>query len=341
MSKLIYNQESTEDFLSATILNGNPNGIINYERTPHKWAFSLYKIMQSYTWFASEVDISQDKNNYPKLTNAEQRMYDLVLAQLISNDSIQTNQLMDSINQYITSPVVNACLSRQAYEESNHALCYSVMAEDICGDTDRIFNMHNHIPELKTKNQAVADMYASIYSGTKPTIEDLLKAFVANQILEEMVFPGGFAGMYSIAGKMVGSAKMIGFIHRDEDSHVNLFMHIIRTTLKQYPNLYTDKLQSEIYDMISTMCKAEQEWTKYATKGVLGFSDKAIKILCEHQANSVCKNIKLPPLYEPTDGGPLVSLLSKYNMLTTDTKTNFFESSVGDYSVGSLDMGDL
>ena len=116
-SKKIFNQVSLEDFMEARMVGGNPNGIINFNRTPHKFFSGLYKSMLARTWFAEQVNISKDKINYSKLTPNEKRSYDLVLAQLIANDSIQTNQLMDSFNRYITSPVVNACLSRQAWEE--------------------------------------------------------------------------------------------------------------------------------------------------------------------------------------------------------------------------------
>ena len=120
--KKIFNQGTDEKFEDAKIIGGNPNGIINYNRTPHQWATSLYKKMLARTWFPDQVNVSKDKVNYSLLTPNEKRMYDLVLAQLIANDSIQTNQLMDSVNRFITSPVVNACLSRQASEESIH--CY-------------------------------------------------------------------------------------------------------------------------------------------------------------------------------------------------------------------------
>ena len=119
-AKKIYNLISEEDFNDAKIINGNPSGIINFEKTNHKWATSLWDLMESRTWFPREINVSSDKTSYPKLTEYQHRSFDLVLAQLITNDSIQTNQLMDSINRYITSPVVNACLSRQSYEEANH-----------------------------------------------------------------------------------------------------------------------------------------------------------------------------------------------------------------------------
>lgn len=115
--KLIYNYDSNEDIKKCTIIGGNPNGIMSFNQTPHKWANELYRAMLDRTWFATQVNVSKDKTNYPMVPENIRWAYDRVLSQLITNDSIQTNQLMDSINQYITSPIVNACLSRQSFEE--------------------------------------------------------------------------------------------------------------------------------------------------------------------------------------------------------------------------------
>ena len=115
--KKIFNQDSREKFEDCKILGGNPNGIINYNKTKHGWATRMYKTMLARTWFPEQVNVSKDKTNYAELTQDEKRAYDLVLAQLIANDSIQTNQLMDKINTHITSPVVNACIARQTFEE--------------------------------------------------------------------------------------------------------------------------------------------------------------------------------------------------------------------------------
>ena len=208
--KKIFNQDSEEKFDEARIIGGNPTGIINFNKTNHSWATTIYKLMEKRTWFPSQVSITKDIANYLLLTEEEKRTYDLTLAQLISNDSIQTNQLMDRINSYITSPVVNACLSRQACEEANHSFCYSVMAEDICQDTDRIYTLHHHDEELAIKNKAVEDMFEDLNSDLNSiTNKDMLIAFAANQILEELIFPGGFVALYSLEEKMKGTSEMI------------------------------------------------------------------------------------------------------------------------------------
>lgn len=50
-AKKIYNQDSTESFMESKIINGNPTGIINFNRTPYKWAVNTYELMEANQWF--------------------------------------------------------------------------------------------------------------------------------------------------------------------------------------------------------------------------------------------------------------------------------------------------
>lgn len=364
--KTIFNQDSREDHDKARMVGGNPDGIMDFNGTNHTFFYKLYKQMLARTWFPEQVNISKDKINYSTLTEDEKRAYDLVLSQLIANDSIQANQLADRINAYVTSPVVNAALIRQAWEECcvpdmevlilgkgwtkldqleeddviltgnedgkcyfskvlhvnryqkkedlykiegtnisqivtaehrlpilidgkivvkhaqdvyneklklattkmenvsiegevdevyilttteadtdvsilpykyagyvycptvegglfvtryngkisltgncNHSESYAVMAEDICQDTQRIYYMHREDPELGLKNKAVEEMYEMLYTGTEPTKKDMLLAATANQLLEGLVFLGGFVVMFSLEHKMPGTCEQI------------------------------------------------------------------------------------------------------------------------------------
>lgn len=340
MAKKLYNPESLEGFKEAKIINGNPNGIINFTSTNLKWAVSLYDIMLSYTWFPQEPNMAADKIPYTQLTADEKNAYDLVLAQLITDDSVQTNQLLDSINPYITAPIVNACLARHAFEESLHSRSYAVMAEDLSANTDRIYNMHKHSPELARKNNAVAGMYEKVNSGEVVTNDDLLLAFAANQVLERLVFPGGFVVMWSLGYKMTSSAKMISFIERDESgTHVPLFKNIFNTVVRQeYGGELPEHIKVKIYEMIEHMVHEEKVWTTHVSKGLLGFSKQAIDMYIEEKANNICDNLHINPLYAKTDGGPLMRIEEKFSLLKSEIKTNFFEQKVADYSVGSLNM---
>lgn len=158
-----------------------------------------------------------DAKDYSILTEPEKRMYDLVLAKLIFMDSLQTNNLMDNINPYITAPEINACLSRQAYEEANHSKSYAVMVESISENTDEIYNMWKTDRVLQNSNSFIASIYLNLSEGEITPTKKLLALF-ANQILEGIYFYAGFAGIYALgkAGKMLGSTQMIRFINNSD-----------------------------------------------------------------------------------------------------------------------------
>ena len=118
--KIIYNPDSNESLNDRKVFGGNPDGMINFTRMKYLWALNLWDTMEANTWFPREVQMTADAKDYKLLSEPEKRMYDLVLSQLIFMDSLQTNNLMDNINPYITAPEINACLSRQSYEEANH-----------------------------------------------------------------------------------------------------------------------------------------------------------------------------------------------------------------------------
>ena len=215
--KIIFNPESNEDLNDRKIFGGNPDGMLNFTKMKYPWALKTWETMLANTWFSSEVNMNPDAKDYEYLSPAEKRMYDLVLAQLIFMDSLQTNNLMDNINPYITAPEINACLSRQAYEEANHSKSYAVMVESISDNTDEIYDMWKNDSKLLEKNKYIAQVYQELSTG-EVTDEKILLALFANQILEGIYFYAGFAAIYALgkSGKMLGSSQMIRFINNSD-----------------------------------------------------------------------------------------------------------------------------
>lgn len=341
-----YNPDTTETYREATIINGDPNHIINKKDTPHAWASGIWDMMESYTWFSKECNLAQDATKYKALESDRRYSYDMTLAQLIADDSMQTKQLSEGISPIITSPVVKMCLTRQSYEEANHTNTYTDVADSICEDVDRIYNMHLYEPMLRQKNDVVANMFHHLYKddGVELTNVDKLKVALANILLERLVFPGGFMVLWSF--NFTGTTKAISFIERDETgTHIPLFGNIFRTIRNEF-NIGQEEYIDDAIMLIKELTEAEKVWTKYISKPLLGFSTQAIDMYIEHLANDVCDIIKIPKIYEVTGGGPLMSIYNKNTMLkasngnkTEDSmmKTNFFETAVGDYAVGMID----
>ena len=336
--KTIYNPNSIEDLNDRRTFGGNPDGMINFTRCKYEWAVKLWDTMEGNTWFPKEVQMTQDAKDYKFLTAPEKRMYDLVLSQLIFMDSLQTNNLMDNINPYITAPEINAILSRQSYEEANHSKSYAVMVESISDNTDEIYDMWKTDTKLREKNNFIAGVYESLAGH----IDDhsIVLAMFANQILEGLYFYAGFAAMYALgkSGKMLGSSQMIKFIQRDEVTHLLLFQNLINSTKKERPELFTPKLEQEVREMFRKAVDLEASWGDYVTQGqILGFTKDIIRQYIEYLADRRLEAIGYEPEYNVKHPIPWVDAYSSFN----DQRTNFFEGNVVNYSKGSIDFDDF
>jgi len=336
--KTIYNPVSSENLNDRRTFGGDPDGMINFTRCKYEWATKLWDTMEANTWFPKEVQMTADAKDYKYLTFPEKRMYDLVLSQLIFMDSLQTNNLMDNINPYITAPEINAILSRQAYEEANHSKSYAVMVESISDNTDEIYDMWKNDPKLLEKNNFIAGAYKELSGGI--TDRKIILAMFANQILEGIYFYSGFAAMYALgkSGKMLGSSQMIKFIQRDEVTHLLLFQNLINSTRQERPELFDDELEKEVREMFTKAVNLEASWGDYITQGqILGFTRDIIRQYIEYLADRRLEAVGYDPQYNVKHPIPWVDGYSSFN----DQRTNFFEGNVINYSKGSIDFDDF
>jgi len=333
--KKIYNPDSREITKDRKIFGGNPTGIFELNDIKYQWAYNLWEVMLKNTWFPAEVNMSGDVKDYKEnLTPREKEAYDKALAQLIFMDSLQTNNIIDNINPYITAPEINLILVRQSFEEALHSQSYAVMVDSISTNTDEIYQLWRKDMKLKSKNDAIAKVYEDL--AKNPTPHNFIKSLFANQILEGIYFYSGFAYIYALAksGKMLGSSQMIRFIQRDEVTHLLIYQNMIRDLQKERPELFTHKLTDEVEEMFRQAVELEASWGKYITGGeILSLTDQLIEEYIKYLANQRLQKVKLKPIY-PVRENPLkwVDDFAKFN----DQRTNFFEGNVTNYTKGSL-----
>ena len=335
--KKIYNPESEETTSERKIFGGNPTGIFELNDIKYQWAYNLWEMMLNNSWYPKEVDMTRDVNDYKNLTQSEKTAYDKALSQLIFMDSLQTNNIIDNVNPYVTSPEINLILVRQSFEEALHSQSYAVMVDSISTNTEEIYELWRQDMMLKSKNDAIAAVYQEL--AKNPTETNFVKACFANQILEGIYFYSGFTYIYTLAraGKMLGSAQMIRFIQRDEVTHLVLFQNIINTLRKERPDLFTEKLKAEVVEMFKQAVELETSWGKYITQGqILGLTDDIVEQYIKYLADDRLTSVGFEKLYNVKNPIKWVDDFAKFN----DQKTNFFEGNVANYSKGSLTFDD-
>lgn len=331
--KAIYNPGSTETVNERCIFGGSPTGIFELNNIKYQWAYNLWEMMLNNTWFPKEVDMTRDAIDYKHLTDHEKESYDKALSQLIFMDSLQTNNIIDNINPYVTAPEGNLVLVRQSFEEALHAQSYAVMVDSISQNSAEIYERWRVDEMLKRKNDEIAKVYTDLAKNPSP--RTFIKACYANQILEGIYFYSGFAYIYALArsGKMLGSAQMIRFIQRDEVTHLVLFQNMINTLRRELHHLFDKSLEDEIYGMFEAAVKLESDWGKYITGGqILGLTNDIIDQYIKYLADQRLKAVGLQRVYGVEHPIKWVDDFAKFN----DQKTNFFEGTVSNYSKGSL-----
>lgn len=334
MMKKVYNPESKEEV--HTIINGNPTGIANFVNPTRAIYKTIFQGQLDRFWNPATVDLTDDMAKVADLSPDQYRMYELTFGKLIFNDSVVTNRIMDNINPMVTDPIANACLAFQAGEEALHSFSYAFIGDDVLKST-RIYDLWRTDEVLLELTKAINGRYSILDEPVE--LSDLGKALIAiaNICLEGISFPAGFLPIWSLGNSMQGSASMITEISRNElGSHLPLYANIYKH-IKEDCNLNGTNIDSRAKKLILEATEDEKEFLRYSTKGVMGFTDESINNFMDWIASNRLRELGISNNLNPNANEGLVKIFKSYSEVN-DTKTNFFEGTVKNYSKQQITM---
>ncbi len=340
--KLLFNPDGTRDLKYQRLVGGKSTNLIEFANVKYDWAEQLYRKMRQFFWIPDEVPLGDDKRQYPKLTEAEQTAYKKTLAFLIFLDSIQVDNL-GALALYLTAPEVVACLKTQAFFETIHAQSYDYLLTSVVDSItrDEVYTMWKDDANLLTRNKFITDQYQEFIEN--PNERAFLRSCMADYLLEGIYFYSGFAFFYALGrqDKMGGTVSLIRLIQRDENTHLALFTHILRTLADENSEWFTNDMKQELTSMLMTAVEHEISWGKYVTRNqILGLSDNIIENYIKYLGNMRAESIGLEPPYEKIKHPmPWVDSFAAMN----STKTDFFERRVTNYQKfgGSMNFDKL
>ena len=338
------NLSNAEVINQRRIINGEDDGLMQVAPLKHPFADEIFKTMLQNNWVPQEVNLQEDIEQWKRpnfLTDNEKRVYERSLAFISNLDGIQTANLTTNIIGQITSPEVTLAIVRQAYEEALHVHSYATMIEALGFDPDKIYGMYKVDRELYAKNEYVLTAINKIggrnfQTGTLETDQMFLEACVGNVILEGIYFYSAFLNFYVLSrnNKMPGSAQMIQFINRDEDMHLKLFINIVNTIKKEQPELWTKEFQDRIVRNIEGAIEHEISWGLSCIQdGILGLNKENLTSYLHFVGDLRLKALGLPKKWNAENPFLWLDEFTQGNM----TESNFFESTVKEYSTGSLE----
>lgn len=233
----LFNPDGDTDVRLRRMVGGRTTNLNDFNNMRYKWVADWYRQAMNNFWIPEEINLTQDVRDYPRLAPAERKAYDKILSFLVFLDSLQSNNL-PTLGEYITANEVNLCLHIQTFQECIHSQSYSYMLDTICSPEERndILYQWKTDEHLLARNTFIGDCYNEFQR--EHNLFHLVKAMVANYILEGIYFYSGFMFFYNLSrnGKMPGSAQEIRYINRDENTHLWLFRNILLEMKKSVLN---------------------------------------------------------------------------------------------------------
>lgn len=319
---------------TGKIVGGNPTGFVDFNDTSLKWANNSWQLMSDLTWFPQEVDCSNEAKSFKLLSDNEQMIYKIVFANLSFLDSSQESHLLD-FRQNVTNKVLQSTLTYQAFQESLHSKSYATVLAEI-GNATEVFEMYKTEQILMDRNQRVAEMFARHINGS--SVEKMVGSAMASVMLEGVLFLTSFSYVFVLGEKMQGSSSMVQMISRDEISvHAPIFKNIFNNIVSQ--NKPSKEAIDSALALVLEAVNIEKDFASYVcnTYPILGITEELLHRTIEGFANERLKLLKLPVLFTDNPKTSLQKLVDKFAKIN-DSKSNFFESSVKAYSVGSINM---
>lgn len=338
------NLSNAEVINQRRVINGKDDGLMQVSPLKHPFADEIFQTMLKNNWVPQEVNLQEDVEQWQKpdyLSEQEKNVYKRSLAFISNLDGIQTGNLTTNIVNQITSPEIVLAIVRQAYEEALHVHSYATMIESLSFDPQEIYGMYKTDKELYEKNQYVLAAInklsdPSFSTGNFENDQLFLEACVGNVILEGIYFYSAFLNFYVLRknNKMPGSAQMIQFINRDEDMHLKLFINVVNTIKEEQPELWTEEFKERVTKNIEGAVEHELAWGLSSIgDGILGLNPENLTNYLHFVGDLRLKALGLPKKWNTENPFPWLDEFTQGNM----TESNFFESTVKEYSTGSLE----
>jgi len=296
----------------------------------HESLWDIFKEQQSVLWTTEEIDWGEDKGDWDKLEPDAQRFLLHIIAFFAGSDMLIVDNLMDQFLSEVTIAEAKAFYSLQAYIETIHSETYATALQKFApADTrEHLFNALQSIPTVKAKGA-----FAQKYMDAGRPFEERLWAFC---IFEGVLFAASFASLYWLRTKSLckGLTFSNELIQRDESIHARFGVAMLNM-LKTKPS------QEVVHTILKEAVAIEEQFVREALPNNLtGLSADHMCEYVRHCAERLMSllDAEYAPIWNATQ--PLAFM----EMVSIDSKTNFFEKRVGEYTMAAVnkteaDMG--
>lgn len=280
--------------------------------------WDMYKKAESSFWTAEEVDLSQDRMDWEKLTKDERFYLTHVLAFFAASDGIVNENLAKNFCGEVQIPEARAFYAFQMAIENIHSEMYSLLIDTYVKDDDekdKLFRGIETIPTIASK----AKWALKWTDSEKASFAERLVAFAA---VEGIFFSGSFCAIFWMKkrGLLPGLCFSNELISRDEGMHCDFACLLYTELVNKLP-------ESRVQEIICTAVDGEKEFIRDALPvALLGMNADQMCTYIEFCADRLMVALGYTKTYHAKNP------FNWMEMISVDGKTNFFEKKVGEYA---------
>jgi len=288
------------------------------------WA--MYKKQIDCFWRAEEIDLSKDLADWAKLSADEQHFISMILAFFAASDGIVLENLAQRFMSDVQISEARAFYGFQIAMENIHSETYSLLIETYIKDKEqkhKFFNAIENYPCIKKKS----DWAQKWIHDNRSSFATRLVAFAC---IEGIFFSGAFCSIFWLKkrGLMPGLTFSNELISRDEALHCEFAILLYSKLEKKLP-------KAKLHEIVKECVEIEIEFICDALPcRLIGMNSELMGQYIQFVADRLCVQLGYPKIYNV--GNPF----SFMELISLESKTNFFEKRVGDYALANVNKTD-
>lgn len=281
--------------------------------------YKMYEKSVASFWTVQEVDLEHDVPDLHKLSPGEKKMLANILSFFAASDIIVNENIMQNLFQNCVYPEAQQFYAFQMGMESIHTVMYNLLIERYFGSGSDLF--HGIENNVHIQNKA---KFCLQYMNTEVSNAQRLIAYTA---VEGIFFCSSFACIYYFKkrGLLPGLTFSNELISRDESLHAEFSCLLYKTLVTDQH--FVALPQETIHQILIDAVEHEVQFVNDTMSvPVLGFNSDMMCSYVKFVADGWAVMLGCEKIYG--DSNPLEFM----DMISLNTKTNFFESRVSEYS---------
>jgi len=350
----VLNLDPEIDWRKQPMFFGQKLGLARFDKLKYPIFEKLTRRQRANFWSEEDINLQQDKIDYvSKLQPNQRRIFDKNIAYQTVMDSVAARAILEAFNPWISLPELEECVKTWVFFETIHNRAYQWIEQNLHLDPSVHFDTILRDTNIVARAQSIVAYYDDFirYSNRVKVFGYtdglnlfdhktlMYKAMVSVYALESIRFYVSFACTFALGQQelMVGNAKEVKLIARDEALHVGISLNIMRLWYKEDEDfrVIIDSHKEFVHNLFREAVDQEKEWAAYlfADGPMLGLNTELMGKYLEHLANKRLKAIGHDQIFE--------NKVNPFNWMSNwiasdDTQIAPQETEIVDYKVSAL-----